>query len=274
MLAAAAGQEMTVRLNASGAAAWLAITAPTGAVLLPATLNQSAWTGTLPTSGDYYLTVGVNAGTANFSLFASVPQRVTFAQGATATTLTGTVSGTTADAWLIQLAANRLLQVQVQSPDSSVWLSVDGVDGTVLLSGDARQTSWSGHVPATQDYTLGLHSTAGTHTYTLQVTVPVPIQFAPGATSAAIEGQIVNGNTTSYNLEARAGQTMNVTLTSPSGGVLLAIVGADGTPFLRSASGVTTFSFVLPATQEYRLEAVPAAWIQNTTFTLSVSIVN
>ena len=154
------------------------------------------------------------------------------------------------------------------------WLSIDGTDGISLLSGDARQTSWAGHLPSTQDYVIGVHSTTGTLNYTLQVTVPVPIQFAPGATSAAVQGQIVANHPTTYLLEARAGQTMSVTLNAPSGGVLLAIVGGDGTPFLRSATGVTSFSFALPATQEYLIEAVPASWIQNATFTLSVSIVN
>jgi hypothetical protein len=272
VLEASAGQDMTVRLSTSGAAAWLAITAPDGSVLLPTTLNQAAWTGTLPASGDYYITVGLASGTASFSLFASVPQRISFAQGATAATVSGTLTAPNPDAWLIEASANRLMQVMLQAPNGGAWLSIDGVDGTSLLSGNARQTFWSGHLPSTQDYVIGVHSTTGTLNYTLQVTIPVPIRFAAGATSAAVQGQIVANTRTSYVLEARAGQTMSLTLNAPSGGVLLAVVGGDGTPFLRQAAGATTFSFTLPATQEYLVEAVPAAWIQNATFTLSVSI--
>ena len=44
--------------------------------------------------------------------------------------------------------------------------------------------------------------------------VPTPIRFAGGASSATVEGAAIRGELELYSLEARAGQTMTVSITS------------------------------------------------------------
>ena len=77
------------------------------------------------------------------------------------------------------------------------------------------------------------------------------IQFAPGGTSAVVNGEVNSGQTLYYVLKASATQTMNVKVSSPNADVYLSIYGADGFEFLNSASQDTLWSGILPATQDY-----------------------
>jgi hypothetical protein len=97
------------------------------------------------------------------------------------------------------------------------------------------------------------------------------IQFAQGATSAEVTGQVTPDKIDEYLLRAQQGQWMLVNLFSPRNDVFLAITGiSDGQPYLRSAAGATTWQGLLPATQDYSLKVVPSS--AAATYTLQVVI--
>lgn len=53
---------------------------------------------------------------------------------------------------------------------------------------------------------------------------------------------------------------MTVNLNSPGNSALLSIYGyTDGQPYVRSVTGQTSFTFKLPATQDYIIQVVPLA---------------
>ena len=87
--------------------------------------------------------------------------------------------------------------------------------------------------------------------------IPARIQFAPGAISAVIPGQLAGGEVNYYLAGARGGQTMTVRILSPDNDIFLTIYGmSDGSPLVRAMMGQTAWSGVLPMTQDYMIEAV------------------
>ena len=97
------------------------------------------------------------------------------------------------------------------------------------------------------------------------------IRFAPGATSAVVEGNIGGGQVARYVLTALAGQTMSVQIYS------------DGTPFfvnlfdpsrtiMGAAQNGEQWSGRLPSTGDYLLIVYPAPYTGNTNYQLRVEI--
>ena len=100
-------------------------------------------------------------------------------------------------------------------------------------------------------------------------TQAIRIQFAAGATSAVIDGNIQAGQTVYYILEASATQTMSVKISSPNGDVTLGVYGADRTELLPGSNLDTIWSGTLPTTQDYYLSLTSSS---ATSYTLSVNI--
>jgi LysM repeat protein len=98
--------------------------------------------------------------------------------------------------------------------------------------------------------------------------IPARIQFASGGTSSMVQGQLGANSQHDYLLNAGAGQTLEVTLSAPSG-VTLAILGADGSA-LQSASSSLTFRGVLPKSQDYILVVTTGGSAAN--YSMSVEI--
>jgi len=184
--------------------------------------------------------------------------RIRFAQGATSGLADGQLPwpGGLAE-YLVAAGRGQTMLASVFSPGANVYLGVAGVgDGIPLLRTAAGQTAFTGVLPAAQDYRLSLAGPAGS-AYTLQVIIPARIQFAPGAISAAIPGQLAGGGTNYYLAGARQGQTMTARILSPYSDIFLTIYGlSDGVPLVRSVMAQTAWSGVLPLTQDYMIQAV------------------
>ena len=131
--------------------------------------------------------------------------------------------------------------------------------GKPYLRSAAGSTTWQGKLPATQDYSLKAVSSGAAAPYTLQVTIPARISFKPGATGATVEGTLGAQDQDEYVLKASKGQKMTATIQSPRKDVLLEIYGfEDGQPLVRVPMGATTWTGLLPATQDYSIKAVAA----------------
>ncbi len=98
----------------------------------------------------------------------------------------------------------------------------------------------------------------------------IRIQFATGGTSAVINGDLDSKQTLYYVLTASANQTMNIKISSPNGDVYLGVFGARGPVLLNSDANDTTFSDILPLSQDYYLSLTAAGAATN--YTLSVEI--
>ncbi|MEW5928477.1 MAG: hypothetical protein AB1941_13495 [Gemmatimonadota bacterium] len=102
---------------------------------------------------------------------------------------------------------------------------------------------------------------------------PRRIRFARGATSAVVEGAVVRGERAVYLARARAGQRMNVRVTSPEDNAVFQLRGPGGVGTLPGAGetdDATAWSGVLPRSGDYRI--VVGGTRGNAGYTLRVEI--
>ncbi|MFP3896878.1 MAG: hypothetical protein ACLFV5_08625 [Anaerolineales bacterium] len=97
----------------------------------------------------------------------------------------------------------------------------------------------------------------------------IRIQFAPGATSARVTGNLEADGSRRYVVRALGGQVMEVSLLTPSSSARLSIWGADGTVLKDYEEGGVGWRGELPSTQDYFLEV---SGPQGTSYTLEVNI--
>lgn len=101
-----------------------------------------------------------------------------------------------------------------------------------------------------------------------------PIRFAPGASSADIDGAVVRGEVARYTLNARQGQTMHLAITALEDNAVFQLYppGADAAALPGAAEGddATRWSGRLPRSGDYRI--VVGASRGNATYRLSVRI--
>ena len=190
---------------------------------------------------------------------AASPQgtRLHFAPGATNLQKEGSLSQGGRANYLVQAASGQYMMVGLNTASNGLTLEIQEPDGSLLLPASQKQTSWQGTLPATGSYVLSAISTGSGGTYNLNLTIPVRVTFEPGAVTASLDGQIGAVEINTYLLRALKGQTMTVSVTSPSNDIYLTIYGLDdGQPYVRSEFHQTSFSFELPSTQNYTIELV------------------
>ncbi|MCC6801760.1 MAG: hypothetical protein IT319_02660 [Anaerolineae bacterium] len=225
-------------------------------------------------------------------------QRISFAPGTSSAQVSGQVGGYTVITYLLEALAGQNMQVTVSSPTNNVFLSVLTPGGAFLVQAAAGAKSFTGTLPQSGDYTFRVSTTPGgaTTSYTLNVTVtgagqPLPptlppstsappstaippsyqrIQFAPGATSAAVNGQVDSSGFRGYLVGASAGQRMVITLTSPGNNVYLTVYSPSGSTMANASFGETSLDRFLPENGDYTIQVSTPGGTTN--FTLQVSI--
>ncbi len=269
VLHALADQQMTVTVSSPANSVVLEIVGLSeGQPLLRSHALQTSWQGTLPATQDYSVKVVSTRSVTSYSLQVSIPaaepppttegNRIEFAPGATSAVVDGSLEQEAIDEYVLRALAGQWMMAMVFSPDNSVVLEISGLtDGQPLVRSHMRQPFWQGSLPATQDYSVKAVSTTGATVYTLQVIIPERVEFATGAISATREGSLEPWQAHDYLLRALQGQTMTVTIQSADDKVLLEIYGVDdGQPLARVPMGLTTWTGVLPNTQDYAVKAV------------------
>ncbi|MBN1963528.1 MAG: hypothetical protein JW910_02705 [Anaerolineae bacterium] len=275
VLEAAAGQVMTVVVDAPPATSGdlrLLITGADGTPLAVSIYGNPSWSGDVPTTQDYFLTVQNRGGLSGFTLYVTIPQRVRFASGTTSTIVEGTIPAQGAVEYVLEVAADQVMLLSLSGVGNQ-WLSVHGADGVTYLRADQRAGGWNGGpLPATQDYTITIYADTPGVAYTLNVTIPQRVRFAAGGTSTTVSGTFGDQFSIDYVVEARAGQRMQVNIASANSDVLLTIFGMDGNPLIRYQSGATSFDDALPATQNYIIRAVHTAVTVSNSYTMTITI--
>lgn len=97
------------------------------------------------------------------------------------------------------------------------------------------------------------------------------INFAPGAISATESGSLTMGGMDRYVLGAEEGQNMTVSVASADNNALLVIYGRDGTVLISDHADASSWSGVLPSTQDYFID-VRAIDGSSANYTLTVTI--
>lgn len=107
--------------------------------------------------------------------------RITFEVGAASVKIEGDIAANGIDEYLLFALEGQTMTVTIRSSNSSVYVAVTGLaDGNPLVRSAAEQTSWTGTLPASQDYSIKAVSTGEEASYVMTITIP-PIDLASPA---------------------------------------------------------------------------------------------
>lgn len=284
VLAAQARQVMSVRLDPADGQAILIIWGVDGTVLISDHADATSWSGPLPQTQDYLISVrNITQQALDYTLQVTIPplpaptpapqpsvKRIVFAAGATTAAERGAVSPGKFNRYVVRVMARQTMSVRVAPAIPGAGpcaLAIWGADGTVLISDHADASSWSGPIPSTQDYYIDVRGGPNSSAYLLQITIPplarptaIPqpaakrIRFGAGQTSASQKGQLAPGASAYYVLRVMAGQVMSVDVLPDgvsAGQPVLTIWGADGTVLISDHAGAESWSGPVPSNQDY-----------------------
>ncbi len=170
---AGGGQTMLVTVFSPGNNVYLGVVGLTdGIPLLRTVAGQSQFTGNLPLTQDYRLTLISPNQKSNYTLQVIIPARIKFAHGSYGTNVNGYVTANTTNFYLLRASAGQTMSVAILSPGSNIKLTIYGMqDGSPLVRAMNGATSWNGVLPGTQDYMIEAVSFGPASNYTIQVTV-------------------------------------------------------------------------------------------------------
>ena len=175
------------------------------------------------------------------------------------------------------------MALNIDSIDDNTVFAVFAPDRTVLGTVSSNtpegETFWQGVLPVDGDYSVEVAGTGGAAYYALDVWIdaafrqPVGLlqrmSFAPGADSGTVGGAVLLGATDQWYLTARAGQQMDVTVSSVEANSTFDVFGPDGAA-LTAPGERTTWSGPLPQDGDYRIAISPTRG--NATYTMTVRI--
>lgn len=144
-----------------------------GTNILSESAHQNSWQGSLPQTGDYFLTIHGGGSTENFSLTVTVPLRIVFAAGATSGTVNGTTVGGYGVSYALFAGKGQDMDVDIENHSDKVSLSIYGfIDGQRYLRSEKSQTSFHFVLPSTQDYIIVVVPAADNEvSYTLTIKI-------------------------------------------------------------------------------------------------------
>ena len=177
--------------------------------------------------------------------------------GTTAGVVHGTVQPGQVVTYTLAAGQSQPMILIMNSPYNDVTLGVFEPNGTMLLDPANKWTRWQGLLPKTELYTIQVIGGTTTEDYTLTAKVAQLVNFAPGATSITLNGSTVKGYVFSYAFSCAANQTMTATLNVPSSTAYIDIFGLTTGSLLSSSAKATTWTGVLPQTQDYVIEVIP-----------------
>lgn len=173
VLRALQGQTMLVNVYTPNNDVFLGVTGLSdGVQLLRPSAGSATFSGVLPGTQDYRISLVSSAQASNYTLQVIVPARIQFAKGAISAQVNGFLQGREVNFYLLRALAGQTMTVNILSPANDIFLTIYGMqDGSPLVRSVMGQTSWTGVLPATQDYMIEAVSTGASANYTLQTIV-------------------------------------------------------------------------------------------------------
>jgi hypothetical protein len=164
-----------------------------------------------------------------------VGARIEFPAGKTNAEVFADLAAGATDSYLVRGQQGQTMSIEITSPNNDVLLSVVGEDGTPLKRYQNGPPSWTGELPATQDYVLQAVSVGRSTSYTLRVSIErlaspgqERVVFAPGVTTATRSGNLAAGEFKEHMPTAAAGQRIHVQTTGYSAPVHSTLSSSHG----------------------------------------------
>src|SRR5271157_524200 len=173
VLGAQANQPMILLLGSTNQDATLAVYEADGTSLLDPAKKWTNFQWLLPRTEDYTIQVIGGAIAENYSLTVKIASRITFASGSTSATVTGSTANGYVISYAIYCNSGQTMTLALTAPANSASLDVFGLAyGQLLLKETAKAASWTGSLPAAQDYIIEIVPKAGqVLSYSLTVSV-------------------------------------------------------------------------------------------------------
>ncbi len=185
------------------------------------------------------------------------------------------------------------ISLSTVSTDIDAYLYIWGADGTVFTPASPVK-EWSGLLPVSQDYYVEVVS-ASTEPINYQLTinippiktpaapatlaVPVPkiakdepIRFDEGAMSVEIDGALISGERDRYTLSAKAGETLEVMVTSLEDNAAFTILGPDNKPLPGTEEGKDCTDWAKPVPADGTYAILVGSTRGNAAYTLKVDM--
>lgn len=172
-LGAQANQPMILLLGSTNQDATLAVYEADGTPLLDPAKKWTNFQWLLPRTEDYTIQVIGGAIAENYSLTVKIASRIIFASGSTSATVTGSTANGYVISYAIYCNSGQTMTLALTAPANSASLDVFGLAyGQLLLKETAKAASWTGSLPAAQDYIIEIVPNAGqVLSYSLTVSV-------------------------------------------------------------------------------------------------------
>jgi hypothetical protein len=300
VFSALTGQQISVNLSTdpTGGAA-LSIWGADGTVLIPETVGITSWNGVLPSSQNYYISIrSTSSQRINYELTLKLPPltppdatRVQFQPNTTSWYTPGDLAPNTKIRFVLGALAGQQMTVNLTTvpPENAACLYIWGADGTVYTLMDPTLT-WSGILPASQDYYIEVRSISGQSiNYQLNVEIPAvgsapasaglpkiakdqPIRFAMGPLDVALNGTVISGERDRYTLSMRAGEILDVLITSLEGNAVFTILGPDHVALPGTEEGKDTIQWAVPIPADGSYAILVGPTRGNATYTLKVNV--
>lgn len=290
-----AGQDISMSLRSDGDWANFSVVGVTDGVMYKTAADlQDDFAFRTTRAQDYLVTV-VTPRDQNFTftvyaapLAQPTPQvrnqgEIKLRAGATSANLTGTTQPLGTDRYHAAAQRGQIMTVSLQSTGSVLRFEVTDLQtGAILEPLNDPSPVWSGTLPETGSFQIDVVSNANVVVdYTLHVAFsalggesgesqPQRIRFTVGSTSATVGGTITPPVATKYILGASGGQTMSVGI-DPWGSVGVSVYGVDGTVLQSPMGSLSSFSGVLPSTQDYIISLTSLTG-GNVSFNMNVTI--
>jgi hypothetical protein len=168
---AAAGQLLDLDVSGPVGALRVTIYGVDGTVLMSGMGESYGFVGTLPITQDYVVSVSANADVPEYGLEVVIPERVSFASGATSGEYRGRIAREGVHHYILGASANQTMSVDVISPGGDVYPAIYGLDGTVLKRASDGNPSWSGPLPSTQEYRIDVYAFTSDSDYSMEISI-------------------------------------------------------------------------------------------------------
>lgn len=257
--------------------------------------DMSGVTTRTTVAGDYFIDISTRATApvVNYTLTVTAPPlnppppvepiRINFGPGQTSAAFNGQVAvGLPPVEYVIRLLGGQTLITNVNdNPQANADVTVRDMAGNVLNFGRAP-TSLGTQIPTTGDYLIVI-STMSTNavSYSLEVVAPplpqpgtaMRIEFAPGATSATVTGDLpFGGDVDHWVIRALAGQTMNLSFGLVETGWLDVFVYNSAGQLIGIGSDITGVAAPMTTTGDYTIVVASDPAIGPVSYSMVVNI--
>lgn len=133
----------------------IAVSSAAGTKLVDFSKGWTWYRDYLQEAGDWYVDIRADGADANFSLFLSIPQRLSFTAGTNSLKAQATIPNGRLHTFLVWGNKGQTIKLNV-SPNSNIYATITHVDGSVVLSPMGTLSSFEGTLPLAGDYMINV----------------------------------------------------------------------------------------------------------------------